>query len=74
MTCDRQNSLRQDLCGRPPALENGSAEGLIALVESWMQDDADEQRETLACLIRGLDENRPPGQKLFPKELKGKTW
>lgn len=52
----------------------GSADGLIALVESWMQDDPDEQRETLACLIRGLDENRPPGQKLFPKELKGRTW
>ena len=54
--------------------DGGSVEGLIALVESWMQEDPDEQRETLAILIRGLDENRPPGQKLFPKELQEKSW
>ena len=38
------------------------------------EDDAGEQRETLETLIRGLDEARPSGHKLFPEELKGTTW
>ena len=49
--------------------------GLVALLESWEKNgDAEEQRETLDHLIRALDENRPKGYKLFPPELKGKTW
>ena len=53
----------------------GRAESLQALIRSWMsEDDAGEQRETLETLIRGLDEERPSGHKLFPEELKGTTW
>ena len=49
--------------------------GLLALLESWMKEgDAEEQRETLEYLIRAMDENRPEGYKLFPPELKGKSW
>ena len=48
--------------------------GLVALLESWMQEDPTEQRETLAHLIQALDEDRPSDRKLFPKALKGKTW
>ncbi len=49
--------------------------GLLALLDSWEKDgDAEEQRETLEYLIRALDENRPEGYKLFPPELKGKSW
>lgn len=50
-------------------------ESLGALIQSWMtEDDAEEQRETLEYLIRALDEDRLSNRKLFPKELKGKSW
>ena len=53
----------------------GQADGLAALFQSWKtEDDAGEQRETLEYLIRAMDEDRPPDRKLFPQELKGKTW
>lgn len=49
--------------------------GLLALLDSWMKEgDSEEQRETLEYLIRAMDENRPEGYKLFPPELKGKSW
>lgn len=49
--------------------------GLVALLDSWGNEgDAEEHRETLEYLIQALDENRPDGYKLFPPELKGKTW
>ena len=42
---------------------------LIALLRSWLEEDQedseDEQRESLEELMRGIDENRPPGAKLF---------
>ena len=51
------------------------AAGLGALIRSWMDEDsAAEQRETMEHLVRGLDENRLSDRKLFPKELKGKSW
>ena len=52
--------------------DNG--DGLVALLESWMQENPAEQRETLAHLIQVLDEDRPSNRKLFPKAMKGKTW
>lgn len=53
----------------------GQADGLAALFQSWKTEDAaGEQRETLEYLIRAMDEDRPPDRKLFPQELKGKTW
>ena len=51
------------------------ADGLAQLIQSWMAEgDADEQRETLEHLIHALDEDRLSDRKLFPKELKGKSW
>ena len=48
---------------------------LVQLLQSWIdEDDLDEQRETLDYLIRALDEDRLSCRKLFPKELKGKSW
>ena len=45
------------------------------LVQSWIDGgDADEQRKTLDYLISALDEDRQSYRKLFPKELKGKSW
>lgn len=39
---------------------------LAALLDEWMQGDAEEQRETFEALRKGLDEDRPEGYKLFP--------
>ncbi len=41
---------------------------LIALLQSWLDDDKEteeEQREALEALKRGIDEHRTPGNKLF---------
>lgn len=53
---------------------DGGPDGFAALLESWMREDPTEQQETLAHLVRSLDENRPTERKLFPQALKGKTW
>lgn len=51
------------------------AERLGTLIQSWMKEgDAGEQRETIEHLVRALDEDRLSSCKLFPKELKGKSW
>ncbi len=50
------------------------SKGLAALIERWMADDPVEQRETYAHITHALDENRLSDRKLFPEELKGKSW
>ena len=53
----------------------GRADGLGVLIRSWIDSkDFGEQRTTIEHLVRTLDEDRLSGRKLFPKELKGKTW
>jgi uncharacterized protein YqeY len=48
---------------------------LTALLQSWIEEgDAQEQRETGEYLVQTLDEDRPSERRLFPLELKGKTW
>ena len=48
---------------------------LCTMIQSWMEeDDAGEQRETIEHLIHALDEDRLSNRKLFPEELKGKSW
>jgi hypothetical protein len=42
-------------------------QALIALLDSWEQDDAEEQRETWSILKRALDEDRLSYRKLFPE-------
>jgi hypothetical protein len=45
----------------------------IALLDSWLNDDSEspeEQQAALEQLMRGIDENRPEGSKLFTKYLK----
>lgn len=50
-------------------------EDLGGLLQSWMNDESEEeQRETIEFLLRALDEDRLSDRKLFPEELKGKTW
>ena len=51
------------------------AEHLDALIRSWMrEEDPEEQRETTKYLVRALDEDRLSDRKLFPRELRGKSW
>ena len=53
----------------------GRAEALAALIRSWAdQHDGSEQRETIDCLVDGLDRERISARKLFPEELKGRSW
>lgn len=48
---------------------------LVALLQSWIDDDdAEEQKETAEYLIRTLDQDRLSDRKLFPSELRGVTW
>ena len=59
----------------PATPSDDRANRLVQLVQSWIDEgDADEQRETLEYLIQALDEDRLSDRKLFPKELKGKSW
>lgn len=60
---------------RDAGASDDRAGGLAQLIQSWMEeDDAGEQRETVEYLIHALDEDRLSDRKLFPKELKGKSW
>ena len=53
----------------------GRAETVDALIRSWaVVEDGGEQRETIDCLVEGLDRDRLSVRKLFPEELKGRTW
>ena len=48
---------------------------LAALLQSWIvEGDSQEQKETGEYLVRTLDEDRLSERRLFPLELKGKTW
>lgn len=50
-------------------------EELAALLQTWMdEEDATEQQQTGAYLVRALDEDRLSARKLFPPELKDITW
>ena len=47
---------------------------LGTMIQSWIKEDGGEQRETFDHLVRALDEDRLSNRKLFPEELKGKSW
>ena len=46
--------------------ERSDPDALARLLEAWMEGDEAEQRETFEFLRQALDEDRPPGYKLFP--------
>jgi hypothetical protein len=54
----------------PPA---DSRSKTIALLQSWIDDDADEG-DSDYDLLPALDEARTSNRKLFPEELKGISW
>jgi hypothetical protein len=47
---------------------------VVATLQSWLEEDDQEARETGAYLVQALDEDRPSSRKLFPPEMKGVTW
>ena len=50
----------------PVQMQREKNQALIRLLQSWREsDDADEQRETLAYLMRSIDEDRLSERKLF---------
>lgn len=51
-----------------------SRNDLEDLLESWLKDDTENQKETGEHLVPSLDEDRLSDRKLFPPELKGVTW
>lgn len=53
----------------------GRAEAVGALIRSWTDmEDGGEQRKTIDCLVEALDKERLSVRKLFPEELKGRSW
>ena len=60
---------------RESGTATGHAEAVGALIRSWEdKQDAGEHRETVDALIEGLDRERLSVRKLFPEELKGRSW
>ena len=50
-------------------------EALSVLIRSWVEvQDAGERRQTIDCLVDGLNRERLSARKLFPEELKGRSW
>ena len=53
----------------------GRAEAVATLIRSWSDmHDGGEQRETVDRLVENLDAERLSARKLFPEELKGRSW
>ncbi len=51
------------------------AEAVGTLIRSWAdKQDGGEHRETVGALVEGLDRERQSVRKLFPEELKGRSW
>jgi hypothetical protein len=57
---------------RLPTQDRGKQFG--ALLQSWMEEDRNEQRDTFEYLVKSLDEDRPSQRKLFPQAMKGISW
>jgi hypothetical protein len=53
---------------------NDRREHFAALLQSWLEEDQEEQKDTFEYLVRSLDEDRPSQRKLFPSALKGISW
>ncbi len=68
------NAELSDLA-RESEAPKGRAEAVHALIRSWADmDDGGEQRNTIDCLVEGLDKERLSVRKHFPEELKGRSW
>ena len=61
-----EESKRRDESGAELELPAADAESAIALLQSWCDEDAQEQRETWTFLKTALDQDRLSDRKLFP--------
>ena len=51
------------------------AKAVGTLIRSWSEtQDVSEQQATIDCLVAGLNSERRSARKLFPAELKGRSW
>ena len=51
------------------------AEAVGTLIRSWLEaQDVSEQQATNDCIVAGLNGERQSARKLFPPELKGRSW
>ena len=65
--------LSELACESNPSIKR--AEALNALIRSWTETQiAGEHQETVGCLVDGLNKDRLSARKLFPEELKGRSW
>lgn len=69
-----ESGLPEDREARGECASQQRAAQLGTMIQSWMEDGAEEQRETIEHLVRALDEDRLSNRKLFPRKLKGKSW
>ncbi len=49
-------------------LETYDPEAVIKVLQSFLEQDAEEHRATLEFLMRALNEGRPEGHKMFPEQ------
>ncbi len=61
-----EESKREDESGAELELPAADAASAIALLQSWCDEDAQEQRETWTFLKTALDQDRLSDRKLFP--------
>lgn len=84
-----EERLKQEAarCGLPPdeyankvldehlsQAERERREQLIAMLQSWNEEEVDESEWLDDDFFRQLDEDRTSARKLFPPELKGISW
>ena len=61
-----EDAVLQDESATKMELPATDAESAIALLQSWCDEDAQEQRETWEFLKTALDQDRLSDRKLFP--------
>ncbi len=61
-----EESKRRDESVAEMELPAADAESAVALLQSWCDEDAQEQRETWTFLKTALDQDRLSDRKLFP--------
>ena len=60
---------------RESGVAGGQAQAIGALIDSWAErEDHEEQRETFERLVEGLNQDRLSERKIFPEDLKGRSW
>ncbi|MBM3475163.1 MAG: hypothetical protein FJX75_18020 [Armatimonadetes bacterium] len=68
MAREARTTTRERVSDQPrvPRSADPQVRSAIALLRSWQDGDAEEQRDTWEFLKQALDEDRPSYRKLFP--------